>query len=234
MPTGKQALGPEILIHLDKKFSANILQATVTPCPRLERVEIKARALAEFGQSLRAVGGLSSSQALLASATDEIFADVTCSVYLSAASLGPSAPMVLRRALELGFALVYLWDLPHLFWAWKDCDNDLSFKEMLAHIESTPYKTFLHNIGVPVTASDLDTQSAKSLYRNLSNTIHGKFGTMETLSESRYSWDAVAWNKHLEVADQALDILLNLWGLRFPQVRAALDASFPQLMRVEV
>lgn len=71
------------------------------------------------------------------------------------------------------------------------------------------------------------------LYRQLSNTIHGKFGTMETLSESRYSWDPAAWNRHLSVADQVLDVVLKLWGLRFPEVRADLDIAFPQISRVQ-
>jgi hypothetical protein len=229
---GKQVPGTEILLQLHNKFSANLTQTTTMSAPLLEQVEIKTRAVAEFGQLLRHSAGLSPSQVLLASVADEIFADVTSAVYLAAACLGSPTPMLLRRALELGLALIYLWDLPHLFWGWKDCDQDLSFKEMVAHVESASFCALLRNTGVS-NESGIDTTSINCVYRNLSNIIHGKFRTMATLSNSSYSWDSVEWSKHLALTEQVLDIILKLWGTRFPEIRVNLDKEFPQLLRVE-
>ncbi len=156
LAAGKQTQGVEVLARLHEKFSGNFLAATKIPPPLLEAVEVKTRAIAEFGQLLRQPAALSPSQIRLAAAADEIFADITCSIYMAAASLGPPAPMVLRRALELGVAVVYLWDQPHLFWGWTECDQDLSFREMLAHLESQSYLAFLRNIGPSNPSTVLD------------------------------------------------------------------------------
>jgi hypothetical protein len=56
---------------------------------------------------------------------------------------------------------------------------------------------------------------------------------MATLSNSSYSWDSVEWSKHLALTEQVLDIILKLWGTRFPEIRVNLDKEFPQLLRVE-
>ena len=56
---------------------------------------------------------------------DEVFADVVSSIYLSACGLDKPAQMILRRALEVGAATVYVWDLPHVFSGWKEHDEDL-------------------------------------------------------------------------------------------------------------
>ncbi len=124
---GKSTLHPtDVLRKLHAKFSTNFDQASVDCVAELERVDIKTRAVAECGSELAKMPGLTTSQVQLSGAAEEVFADLVTSVYLGSIGLDRSAQMVLRRSLELALAIVYLWDLPHLFWGWKQCDYDLS------------------------------------------------------------------------------------------------------------
>jgi hypothetical protein len=87
----KSALSaPEVLRRLHVKFSANFEQAIACCAPELERVDIRARALAECGVELSKTPGLTSSQLQLSKATEEVFADLVASLYV--ASIGLEDP----------------------------------------------------------------------------------------------------------------------------------------------
>jgi hypothetical protein len=222
----------EILRRLHGKFSANFVQMIKHPPPNVEMIEIKARAISEIGQRLVASRQLSLSQKYLVSVADDIFADITCSGYLAVLSLSGPAQIILRRALELGVGVIYLWDLPHLFWGWKDCDHDLNFREMVAHIESPAYITYLRNTLESMPPTTFDGSAARGLYRKLSNIVHGKLDTATTLLEERYEPDLTGWSSHLDLTNDVLDAILHLWLLRFPKLRSELNATLPQLQRV--
>ena len=53
---------------------------------------------------------------------DEIFSDFALALYLFSVSLVVPARMLVRRALELGVASIYMWDLPHEYWGWSERD----------------------------------------------------------------------------------------------------------------
>jgi hypothetical protein len=74
---------------------------------------------------------------------DELFADTVSSFYLASCAIDKPALVILRRVLELGLAAVYLWDMPHMANAWRKYDQDLSFSEMLKHVNSEGYRSFV-------------------------------------------------------------------------------------------
>jgi hypothetical protein len=230
----KSALHPtDILRKLHAKFSTNFDQAITGCVPELERVDIKMRAVAECGSELAKMPGLTASQIQLSVASEEVFADLVTSVYLASIGLDRSAQMVLRRSLELGLAIVYLWDLPHLFWGWKQCDYDLSFSEMLEHLGSLNYRTFLEKTGgTPAAEALVDAAAARRIYRAASNTVHGKVTTHKVLAADGFNYNSDQWEAHLRVADEVATLLLGLWFRRFSHVESAVRSALPVYDRV--
>ena len=163
---------------------------------------------------------------------DEMFADSTCSVYLAGAGLHTPARMLMRRVLELGVAVVYLWDLPHEFWAWRDHDNDLSFSKMLDHLSSAPYRSYLKRDGATKTDDQIiDSNAAERIYGELSDTVHGKIAEFDVPITDRFEYSATDWKNHLELTVDVADMLVGLWRKRFPSVEAELEKRMPQLLR---
>jgi hypothetical protein len=164
---------------------------------------------------------------------NEIFGDLICSLYFAACALDRPAQMILRRVLELGVATVYLWDLPHVFWGWKQNDVDLNFKEMMEHLASPGYKSFLSIANGRAAGRDvLDGPEARKLYRDLSNAIHGKLSTFETLISDRFTHTQADWGGHLILVGRVERLLLTMWNIRFHEVELGLQSNMPQLQRI--
>jgi hypothetical protein len=141
--------------------------------------------------------------------------------------------MVLRRALELGLAIAYLWDLPHLFWGWKECDHDLSFSEMLEHLGSPNYRAFLNNaVGLPKDQFVIDAATARRIYRTTSDTVHGKVTTHKVLSADGFTHNPDQWTAHLLLIDQVATLLLGLWFKRFQGLELAVRTALPSYDRI--
>jgi hypothetical protein len=141
--------------------------------------------------------------------------------------------MVLRRVLELGIAIVYFWDLPHRFWGWKNLDQDVTYAEMLEHINSAAYKAYLSPTKSVTDAPDLfDSTAARSIYRELSNTVHAKISTFESSVPDRFIYSRTDWLGHLKLVSAVEDIILDLWRARFPNLKAELLSELPQLNRL--
>jgi hypothetical protein len=141
--------------------------------------------------------------------------------------------MVLRRVLELGVATVYLWDLPHVFWGWKKHDVDLNFKDMLDHLASPSFKSFVSFANARTAGQDvLDGSEARKLYRDLSNAIHGKLSTFETLISDRFTHTEADWEHHLNLVERVERLLLTMWKVRFREVELGLQSNMPQLQRI--
>ena len=140
--------------------------------------------------------------------------------------------MVLRRALELGVAGVYLWDQPHIFWGWKQCDKDLSFQDMLEHLDSESVRAFIAASNPAFTEDHLcDFSEARKLYRTLSNTVHGKLSGFESQIQDRFSVNAFDWKAHLKQAARVQDLLYRLWFNVFRDLKSDLKRKNPQLER---
>ena len=225
----------EVLSKLHAKFSGNFERAITTSTGDLERTEIKTRAIAECGSVLAKIAGLTPSQVELAGAVEEVFADLVTSVYLASIGFDRAGQMVLRRALELGIAIVYLWDLPHLYWGWKRCDHDLSFSEMLEHLGSANYRAFLENTaGLPSREVLIDASAAKAIYRMASNTVHGKVTTHKVLVADGFNHSPEQWAAHLDLTERISMILLDLWFKRFSGLGADVKTALPAYERTTV
>jgi hypothetical protein len=225
---------PAIFRALAGKFATN-LEASLTATEgrlALSNVELKARAFTVVASILRGTQNLSETQQRLLDVFDELFSDTICSIFLAASALDKPAQMVLRRVLELGVGVVYLWDLPHRFWGWRTLDQDLSYAEMLEHLNSPAYKAYLFPSQTTISVPDLvDLAVGRSLYRVLSNTVHAKMVSFETSLADRFTYTSTDWLDHLNLVCKVEDLLLSLWKARFPGLTSSLYSVMPQLGR---
>lgn len=220
----------EIFTKLNGKFENNLNMCLGLDCDKLRGVELKARYIAALGQILREEEHLLQSQQHITTIFDEIFADLIISVYFAGCSLDKPAQMVLRRVLEMGVSVVYLWDLPHEFWGWKCHDKDLQFKTMVDHISRDNYKTFIKSIHTQHNPEEKNyIENVTKLYRDLSNTTHGKISTFETSLPDRFSHTSTDWGKHLDNVEKVQDLLIGLFNMRFFDTCHELNEKMPPL-----
>lgn len=222
----------KVFEELREKFSSNLKTSLTEKAEELHQVETKARAFAVLGQIISEDQNLSKSQKDITAIFDEIFADIVTSIYLAGCSLDKPAQLTLRRALELGIAAIYLWDNPAQFWGWKCHDKDLSFKEMIDYLNSDNYKSFivLENLSSS-NSYQFDVSQANKLYRILSNTIHGKITTFETVLPDCFNFNSNDWSAHLELVLKVENLLFGLWENRFEKAFLELEIRLPSLRR---
>ena len=219
---------------LGGKLSKNCESALSTDSKELHEAEIKARAFIEIGRILSEADGITLTQKECVCIFEEVFGDTICSLYFAACALDKPAQMLLRRVLELGVAIVYLWDLPHKYWGWKCHDDDLAFREMLIHLTSDSYLTFTSKMNPKFTGAKLiDVESAKRIYAELSDVTHGKVATFESASPDRFNFTSADWQKHLILTKSVQDLLLQLWNNRFKEIAEHLPSAMPQLARLK-
>jgi hypothetical protein len=222
--------GPSVLRDLNAKFCNNLGLALAHEEPLASKAELQARAIPVVAKILGRHLELAAWQRDALCMFDEIFADVICSIYLSACGLDKPAHMILRRSLEVGAATVYVWDLPHLFWAWRDHDKDLTFNEMLDHFSAQGFNSFVRSQNPHYRGTGIiDATLARALYRKLSNIIHGKMTTFESVLPDKFEYSQHDWRSHLEQVCEVEKILLKLWENRFCCVSDHLLNEFPQL-----
>ncbi len=204
------------LTKLGAKFNENLQKATKAADTTATKVDLFARAIAETGEILREDKQLSSAQKEIAIIPDEVFADIVLSMYFGACGLDNPAHNVLRRALELGVAVVYLWDLPHCFWGWKCHDVDLNFGDMVDHLAKPQYKSYMAALDSSYQLSDIfDYSEARNLYRLLSNTVHGKISTHAAQLPNRFQFDTNSWQSHCALVSRVGAVVLNSFKSRF-------------------
>lgn len=218
----------KILKTLDSKFQENSDKFLSQENSDCKKIDLKARAIAAIGQISSDVQGLQASQIEITRIYNEVFSDIILSLYFTACALDRPAQSVLRRALELGVAIVYLWDLPHVFWGWKNHDYDLNFNEMLEHLLKDGYKSYLTSLNIKCGDDRFfDFTETRKLYRKLSDTIHGKIATHETTLPDRFSSNPEDWKCNLFLINNAENILLQLYNKRFPEYYAAMAERMP-------
>jgi hypothetical protein len=218
----------DVLHKLHEKFASNI-SASVGDPGAYASAETRLRCLPVVHDLLRAPSNTPHQQELL-TLFDELFADGTASLYLSATGLQMAARMLLRRVLEIGVAVVYLWDLPHEFWGWHSHDKDLSFKRMITHLGDEQYKTFVSRDGAVLTGGAIiDGGAAENLYGALSDTVHGKYAQFSIPLAKRFEFSAAEWHGHGDLVNGTLKTLIALYESRFVVVRSSLSGKMPQL-----
>ena len=219
--------------ELGAKLNKNCESALGTEQSELHKAEIKARAFMEVGHILSECEDITLTQKECICVFEEIFGDTICSLYFAACALDKPAQMLLRRVLELGVAVVYLWDLPHKYWGWKCHDEDLAFREMLDHLTAESYLTFTAKTNPNfIDTHLLDVGSVRKIYGELSDVTHGKVATFESVSPDRYNFTSADWQKHLSLTNSVQDILLKLWSNRFKAIAEQLPDVMPQLSKL--
>jgi hypothetical protein len=221
----------QLLKTLHSKFAANLDQLDGEVIGLIEKIDLHSRAIDDAANELRRDCS-EKHQHECVRLLEEIFADFSQAMYLLALGLVVPARMLTRRAFELGLASVYFWDLPHEYWGWATHDEDLSFSRMIDHLCSPRYVTLISNIQSksppewPCNAARLQT-----LYRTLSNTVHGKSDGLPPLSPSRYTPKMQNVGEHLKLVNEIQKTLVNLWCARFGGLKDHLCKDFPQAMR---
>lgn len=218
----------QILPELNTKFTTNLTNFLAEGEMACKEIDLKARAIAAIGQIALEEQALDPNRTEIAFIFNEVFSDIILSIYFTACALDKPAQSNLRRALELGVAIVYLWDLPHVFWSWKVHDSDLNFNDMLDHLSKDGYKSFLKSMNSQYTGDSLfDYNEARRLYRILSNTIHGKIFTHESNLPDRFSYNFEDWQLNLDLIGRVQVILLQLYKNRFSDYFAEMSRRIP-------
>jgi hypothetical protein len=226
--------GTEVWLDLNRKFSSNLILALTQDADLVSIAETRARAVPVVARILREEQTLTGWQGDALCMFDEVFADLVCSIYLAGCGLDKPAQATLRRALEVGVATVYVWDLPHVFYNWKNYDRDLNFNDMLDHFANPGFLSFVKSQNIAFRESALvDATLARSLYRDLSNIVHGKMTSFESLLPDRFLHNERDWRSHLEKVGNVERLLFQLWEHRFESVSRRLHEEFPQLRMKE-
>lgn len=217
----------EVIRNLRDKFNGNLIQFESEHTATFHEIDILARAFAALGEELLQEP-IEVTQREVAAVFAEVFADIVLSAYYTGCGLYIPAKMELRRALELGIGIVYLWDLPHSFWGWKCHDNDLNFNDMLEHINRASYRTYIQQINKEYTGDDLfENGSAKNLYRDLSNNVHGKITTHVSNLANGFSYDKQQVESNLLIIKKVEVLLLSLYKKRYTKAFKAMVVKVP-------
>jgi len=203
----------EVFSDLHLKLGQN-LTAALADEKSLLVAESEARLLPEIGALLRDCS-LTATQSEVSGLFDEIFLDLACSLYLGACALDVPARMLLRRGLEIGIATLYLWDHPQTFWAWREHDEDLSFRDMLECIASPKYRTFVYKENPSYDKAEIiDSAQCNGLYRKLSNVLHGKISSFESYNPDRFTYAEGDWTGQLADVRAVTSIITIAWSKR--------------------
>lgn len=218
----------EILESLHQKFGDNLKSCLSENIAILNEVEIKAKGSYILGELINKDITISETQKEITKIYPEIFTDLTVSIYLASCAIDNSPKILMRRVLELGIAVVYLWDLPFKFWNWKkndDYNNDLSFKEMLDYLNNAGYIDFINQENGSFLTDFINKSSVNKIYRELSNVIHGKSDNFESSNPDRFKHKKEDLLLVLNYALTTENILLSVWKKRFPEHFSQMEAE---------
>jgi len=136
----------------------------------------------------------------------------------------------------LGIGAIYFLDLPNEYWGWKNIesyDTDMSFKSSLEYLGSLSYSEYLKN-EFDVNGWGLDKEKRDRInkyYRKLSNTIHGKYSTFETVSDKLFEYDQLAYSSNLRDVIYCENIIISLFKERFQSCFSSLVVHLPAIER---
>jgi hypothetical protein len=223
----------DILCALHTKFNENVNSIGSETSTLLDEIDLNSRIISEIRNILPTDYCDSEGQKRICEEIlEEVFTDFSLAMYLCAIGLIVPARMSVRRAFELGLATVYMWDLPHEYWGWSHKDQDLSFSAMVSHLNSAGYLEYLAQLQGVQSASPICNQAKfQSIYRELSNTVHGKISGLPPLSPERFSPERNGIKNHLEKIAEAQKVVIQLLFARFHGLESLLEARFPQINR---
>ena len=221
----------EILNELKDKFDLNFNSWSKIDGNELHKTFVLARAIFEIGQILKEKAS-SKHHEKCCQICDEVFADIISATYLATCAIDKPASIILRRVLELGVASIYLWDMPHISYAWELKDHNLSFSEMITHLNSDGYKLFVsEETGKKVDGEIIDSKKLKASYGELSDIAHGKMNSFESNLPNRFTFCEKDWLNFTNKTNEILQSLVNAFLKRF-NIRSDLVKKLPTLNKI--
>ena len=222
----------DLLCSLHTKFGENIKTIDAKTSSLLDKIDLNSRIISEIRNKLSLeYCDTEGQKKICEEILEEVFSDFSLAMYLCAVGLIVPARMSTRRAFELGLATVYMWDLPHEYWGWRR-DQDLSFSAMVAHLNSVGYLAYIAQLhGVDRVSPICNQEIFQQIYRQLSNTVHGKVSGLPALSPDRFLSDRNGMNVHLELTANAQDVVIQLLFSRFQKLESQIELIFPQIKR---
>jgi hypothetical protein len=222
----KRREAKELLQGLHSHFGSNINSLTPAVVTLIDRIDLYSRVTDEIRVIiLRLYCNGDKQKISCAELLGEIFSDFSQAMYLFSVGLIVPARMLIRRALELGLAFLYMWDMPHEYWGWAEHGDDLSFTGMIEHLSSPKYATHLANVRGTLA---FNQRAIREMYRSLSETVHGKHDDLPPLSPRRFDLVDVGIDKHLQLTINVQRSLVDMWCGRFCEIRELVDKQFPQ------
>jgi len=198
----------EIMDELHQKFVDNFAEWKKIDDSRLERIFIGLQCVAATGEILKKKNK-SKHHLICCKIYDEIFSDGVSAIYLASNAMNKPANIVLRRILELGVATLYLWDMPHITYSWSRHDHDLSFSEMLKHINSIGYIAYLNGENSKqIDGKLLPEKRLQSIYGDLSDVVHGKITTFESSMPDRFKFVESEWQEFVALIDEVVCLIV--------------------------
>ncbi|MDA3811039.1 MAG: hypothetical protein PF518_12020 [Spirochaetaceae bacterium] len=205
----------DILVELNIKFNQNFIHWSSIENFNLEKSFIGLQCVAAVGEIL-GQQKISEHHDICCKIFDEIFSDGVSAIYLATNAMNKPAQTVLRRVLELGIAALYLWDMPHMAYSWNDYDHDLSFSEMLKHVNSKGYLAFISKENSEEIKTEIiSTAVCQNIYGKLSDVVHGKIKTFESSMPDRFIFVQNEWNDFTTLFETVISVLIKAYLTRF-------------------
>lgn len=232
-PHGQKQTTKEILISLHDKFGQSIDFLDSEAWKVIEKIDVNSRVISEIRTVLLEEHCDTEGQSRICSELlEEVFSDFSLAMYLCSIGLIVQARMSVRRAFEIGLATVYMWDLPHEYWGWRSGDQDLSFSVMVSHLNSCGYSEYMKHIRGGDNVSAICEQAKfQKIYRELSNTVHGKISQLPPLSPERFLPSRNGIIEHLALIASAQQAVIELLLGRFKELNQKIEETFPVLKR---
>ncbi len=221
----------DLIASLHANFGASLDSLPTVATAELEAIEVNCRCIDGIRHQL--VDHYSNGQdhkRRCAQLLDEIFSDFALALYLFSVSLVVPARMLVRRALELGVASIYMWDLPHEYWGWIEQDSDLTFSKMVDHLNSKGYLAYVaheRRKSFDDDHNEICPSALQRFYRTLSQTVHGKAEGLPALSPARYSPLSNKLSEHLKLTVTVQNALITMWCSRFAGLSEYVDHNYP-------
>ncbi len=205
----------QVMVELNKKFNGNFEQWKTLYEHNLENTFLSLQCVALVGEILNE-RKYSKHHDICCKIYDEIFSDGVASLYLATNAMDKPANIVLRRVFELGLAALYLWDMPHMAFSWDQHDQDLSFSEMLSHINSKGYISYINEESKAKIEGELISLTrAQKIYGILSDIVHGKITTFESSMADRFKFVQGDWENFVKLIEEVVLMLLKAYLIRF-------------------
>lgn len=212
-----------VMEELNKKFNGNFNQWKSLSEQNLEKVFLGLHCIALVGEILNDQKS-SKHHEICCKIYDEIFSDGVSALYLASNAMDKPANIVLRRVLELGLAALYLWDMPHMAFSWDKHDQNLSFTDMLNHINSKGYISYINTENsTEIDGELISSSNAQRIYGSLSDIVHGKIATFESSLPDRFIFIESEWNQFVELLEEIVVILLKAYISRFNLEKEVLE-----------